>query len=166
MEDEYKPAEIDLPDEDITPPHIGGKEGEKEANKFRDVVKASRRILFQTKNVFPFDIFPDKLIIDENKIDIVFGTFIFSEEVFSIPYNRLSGATSSIGLFFGSISMEIQGYEENPPMLKWLWRQDSIKARRLINGLVTAHRQGIDLTKLDLTQAMDLVEEIGTAQPA
>ncbi len=164
MDEDLVPVEMDLPKEHI--PHVGGKEGEKQANNFKDIVQASRRILFQAQNVFPLDFFPDKIIIDENKIDIVYGLFFFSQEVFSIPYNRLSGATSSVGLFFGSLSIEIQGYEQNPPVLSKLWRQDAIRARRLLNGLVTAHRQGIDLSKLDLTQVMNLVEEIGSAQVA
>lgn len=169
MEDQYVPAEMELPEEpndSSAPSHQDSKEGEQQAKKFTEVVQASRRILFQAKNVFPFDLFTDKLIIDENKIDIVFGTFFYSKEVFSIPYNRLSGATSSIGLFFGSLAIEIQGYEQNPPVLKHMWRTDVVRARRLINGLVTAHRQGIDLTKLDLTQATHLIEEIGTAEPS
>ncbi len=146
--------------------HTGGFEGREHAKKFGDVVKASRRVLFSSSNVFPFDFFPDKIIIDENKVDMVFGLFFFSQEVFSIPYNRISSASSSVGLFFGTLTVEIQGFEQNPPMLTKLWKQDAIKARRIINGLVTANRQGIDLSKLDLTNVSDLVEEIGTAQTA
>lgn len=154
---------IDLTGNLKSPQQLAAAEGKKQVDKFTDIVNASRRVLFQAHNVFPFDLFTDKIVIDENKVDIIFGTFFYSREVFSIPYNRLSGATSSIGLFFGSLAIEIQGYEQNPPVLKHMWRTDAIKARRLINGLVTAHRQGIDLTKLDLTQLMPLVEEIGTA---
>ncbi len=163
MAEQYQPATFTFPEDDIAPPHSGGDEGAKQSKDFGDIVRASRRILLEAKNVFPFDLFTDKIIIDENKVDIIYGIFFYSKEVFSIPYNRISQATSTIGLFFGSITLEIQGYEQNPSVLKWLWRSDAIRARRMINGLVTAHQQGIDLTKLDLTGVKHLVEEIGTA---
>lgn len=140
------------------------KSDPEEVKKFNHTLQAARQIIFRARNIFPFDFFPDEIVIDENKIDVIARIFFMSQQVYSIPYTYVTGATSSVGLFFGSLSIEIQGFEENPPMLKWLGRQDAIKARRIINGMVTAHRQGIDLKKLDLIAMRDKLEEIGEAQ--
>ena len=45
------------------------KDVKKETVKFNDTVKASRRILFRAKTVFPFDLFLDEIVIDENKLN-------------------------------------------------------------------------------------------------
>ncbi|CAN5185736.1 hypothetical protein BH09PAT2_BH09PAT2_07180 [soil metagenome] len=163
-DDQYHPAELVLDTEIKEPPARNGIDGHEEAVKFKQAVLASQQILFKAKSVFPFELFPDEIIIDENKIDIISKLFFQSQQVFSIPLSNVSAASSIVGLFMGSLSIEIKGLEQNPPVLKNLRRQDAIKARRMINGLVTAYKQGIDLKKLDLTQMTNELEQIGESQ--
>lgn len=134
-----------------------------EQNKLDKVLKASNRILFHAKSVFPFDLFPDEIIIDENKVDIIYGLFVATKEIFSIPHKSINSATSTTGLFFGSVKIEVTGYEGNPDPIKMLKNEDALKARRMINGLVTATRMNIDLSKLNIKELRDKVEEIGRA---
>ena len=96
------------------------KDVKKETVKFNDTVKASRRILFRAKTVFPFDLFLDEIVIDENKVDIIYGIFFYSREVFSIPYRQINGVSSTTGIFFGGLQIEIEGFNKNPPFLNKL----------------------------------------------
>lgn len=132
-----------------------------EAKKFETVLKASRRVLFRAKGVFPFDFFPDEIVIDENKVDIIHGIFFYSRDVFSVPFSRITGAASTTGLFFGSIHLELDGYAKDPSPVTFLFNRDAAKARRIINGLVAANRQNIDLSKLPLSELIHKIEEIG-----
>ena len=95
---------------------------------------------------------------------IIYGIFFYSREVFSIPYRQINGVSSTTGIFFGGLQIEIEGFNKNPPFLNKLWPQDAVKARRIINGMVTADKQNIDLTKLNLDNMKEQVEEIGVAQ--
>lgn len=135
----------------------------KEVAKFEQTLKGSHNILFRCKSVFPFDFFPDELIIDENKVDVRHGLFFMSTQTTSIPYKNIIKATSTTGLFFASLVIEMEVYIQQPDPINFLWIKDAIKARRIINGLISAHKQGIDLSKIDLEQAKDEVEEIGVA---
>lgn len=124
----------------------------------------AHRILFRAKSVFPFDLFPDVVVIDENKVDFVYGIFFYSSQVFSVSIRNINGAMSSTNLFFGSLEIEVSGYNKNPDPVTYLLKSDAAKARRIINGLVTCYKQGIDTTVLNLQAAKDKVEEIGKAQ--
>ena len=160
---QYEPAEMDFPDvpEEPSAEHI--QEENEETKKFKAAVVASQQILFRARNIFPFDFFPDEIVIDENKIDVIHRIFFETQRVFTIPYSNINGATSTVGIFFGSLSIELTGFEENPPVLTYLKKSDAIKARRIINGLVTAHKQGVQLQKVDLLKYRDELESIGEA---
>lgn len=127
-------------------------------------VKGSQRILFKAKTLFPFDLFPDELIIDENKIDIVSGIFFFSKDIFSIPIDNISGVDSSYDLFFGQLRIEAWGLNKNPSPIRFLSKHDAEKARSIINGLVMANKNDIDLKSIPLSKTKIQLEEIGTAR--
>ncbi len=125
--------------------------------------RASRRILFKTRTIFPFDLFPDELIIDENKIDIISGLFFFSKDVFSIPIGNISGVNSSFDLFFGQLRIEAWGLNKNPLPIRFLTKKDAQKARRIISGLILTTKNEIDLKSVPLAKAQMRLEQIGVA---
>ncbi len=138
--------------------------GEKrEVEKFEHTLKGSQHILYRCKSVFPFDFFPDEIIIDENKVDVKHGLFFLSTQTTSIPFEDIVKATTTTGLFFASLVIEMEAYIQQPEPVNYLWQKDAIKARRIINGLVSVKKQGVNLRKIDLINATDEVEEIGVA---
>lgn len=137
-----------------------------EEEKFEEVAQRAQRTIFATRSVFPFDLFPDEIVIDENKVDISMGIFFGSREVYSIPLQNINGARSHSSIIFAGISIEIEGYNKNPPHIQYLWKKDAITARRIINGLVTAIKQNIDLSQLDLKSLREKLVEIGRARDA
>ncbi len=142
---------------------VTGKQSEVE--KLEQTLEGSHNILFKCKTVFPFTLFPDEIIIDENKVDVRHGLFFMSKLTTSIPYENIVKATTTTGLFFATLQIEMEIFVQQPEPINYLWRQDAIKARRIINGMVSAYKQGIDFRKLDMKKATDEFEEIGRASP-
>jgi hypothetical protein len=62
------------------------------------------------------------------------------------------------------LDIEVIGFENDPPPLKFLWAADATKARRIITGLTTAIKEGIDLSKIPAEDLTKKVEEIGIAR--
>ncbi len=137
------------------------KNAESELDK---VAQGSQRILFKAKTLFPFDFFPDELIIDENKIDIVSGLFFFSKDVFSIPIGNVSGVNSSFDLFFGQLRIEAWGLNKNPLPIRFLTKKDAQTARRIISGLILANKSEIDLKSVPLSKTKTQLERIGATK--
>ena len=75
-----------------------------EKDKLDKLVLKSRRVLLEIKAVFPFDFFPDKIKIDENKVDIISSNFFFDKHIASILIEHINTVTLSSGVLFASIS--------------------------------------------------------------
>lgn len=120
--------------------------------------------ILEIKNVFPFDLFQDRVIVSAHKVDLVYGVFFYSDYVVSMLIKDMKNAKVSTGIFFGTLTFELHGYETNPPPVKFLWREDAIKARRVIEGLIACCQNGIDITELDPNNIQEKIEEIGRAR--
>ncbi|HRN70543.1 MAG TPA: hypothetical protein PLS49_05145 [Candidatus Woesebacteria bacterium] len=158
-----KQEESDFP----PPPTQVKKQSDSENDPIMELEKtaeAADRVLFKTKTIFPFDLFPDELIIDENKIDIISGLFFDSKDVFSIPISNISGVNSSFDLFFGQLRIEAWGLNKNPEPIRFLNKTDAAKARRIISGLILANKNEIDLKSIPEKVVRNKLERIGMAQ--
>lgn len=130
---------------------------------FRETLESSHNIIFRCKTIFPFVLFPDEVTIDENKIDVKRGLFFASHNTTSIPFKRVVKASTTTGLFFASLIIEMEIFVQQPDPINYLWKEDAIKARRIINGLAAAHKKGIDLSNVDLVNLSEELEDIGRA---
>lgn len=131
--------------------------------KLDSLVEQSRRVLFTTRTIFPFDFFPDIIQIDENKVDIIERIFFFSEQVFPIAITDIRNVTVTTDLLFASLTIEIRGYETNPGQIKFLQKYAAAKIRRLIFGLMQCKKQDIDLTSIPVKELVPKLEQIGAA---
>ena len=132
--------------------------------KIDKLTRGSHRTIFKATAVFPFDFFPDTIIIDENKVDIIVTTFFVTEQMYSIPIQNIIGADAMISLFFGTLTLETTGYKKSPPPITHLWNTDAVKARRYINALVMCNKDKIDLSKLEIPYLCQKLDEIGKAR--
>ncbi len=129
--------------------------------KLNGLVEQSNRVLFTTKAIFPFDLFPNMIRLDENKLDIINNLFFFSEQVFPIAISDIKNVTVTTDLFFATLCVEIGGYETNPGPIKFLPKGDAVKLRRLIFGLMEAKKENIDLGSIPINELVPKLEQIG-----
>ncbi len=135
------------------------------ANKeLNQLIESSDRILYECTTVFPFDLFPDKVIVDENKIDIVYKYFFWTERVFSIMIHDIRTIRVSTGPLFASLLIEIKGYEINPEQVSYLPKQAAYSIKQIVMGLMAVKNEGIDTTQMSLPDLRRRLEEIGVAE--
>ncbi len=123
-----------------------------------------RDVYFSARSVFPFDLFPDEIIIDENKVDLIYATFLIGREVFSVPIKNINSVSSASDGIFASITIEVIGFHKDPAPIRFLWPADAAKARRIINGLVCSNRLE-PTASVPKSERVKNVEQIGEAQP-
>jgi hypothetical protein len=130
-------------------------------SRLHELARQTSRILFQAKNVFPFDLFPDTITIDENKTTIIHREFFTVKRMYTVLHQDIIGVKVFTSLFFASLSIDIQGPESNPTVLRHMTWRDAIYARRLILGLSTAAKQKINFSLIPTDELVKTVEEIG-----
>ena len=133
--------------------------------KFEDVLKRSRTILFKTKTVFPFDFFPSDFIIDVTKVTVVTRRFFMSGYTQSIHIKDIMDVIVESGPFFSSLTILDLGYlQQNKLYVKHMKRSDAILARKLIEGLIAASKAGVDITKITRRDLIERIPELINAQ--
>ncbi len=133
--------------------------------KFEDVLKRSRTILFKTKTVFPFDFFPSDFIIDVTKVTVVTRRFFMSGYTQSIHIKDIMDVIVESGPFFSSLTILDLGYlQQNKLYVKHMKRSDAILARKLIEGLIAASKAGVDITKIPRRDLIERIPELINAQ--
>ncbi|MEK7599440.1 MAG: hypothetical protein AAB462_00170 [Patescibacteria group bacterium] len=123
--------------------------------------KRAVNVLLRCKTVFPFDLFPNTLIIDFNKVDIIYSNFFGSSQTVSIPIQRLNHISVDSVLFLSTLRIEVKGMDKNPPPLHSLMSKDAHLAKNIILGLMSASANGIDLSHLQSREAIEKLIEIG-----
>lgn len=136
-------------------------QGYSELEKLEKVVEKGNDVLFRATSLFPFELFPDEVIIEKNKVDFTFNEFFMTAKYVSTPIATINHAAAVTTPFFGSLSLEIEGDNENPKTVCHLSIPDAMRAAHIINGLIICNKERVDLTNINNTVVRAKVEEIG-----
>lgn len=133
--------------------------------KVETLLEESQKVLFRASSVFPFDFFPDVITIDECKVNIVAREFFFSEDIHSIPIEMIKDIEIESGPLFATLKIVPDGYPGHTPEVHHLRKQDAIKARRIIQGLMVASKHDVDLGNINVSKSklLSLIESIGSS---
>ncbi len=133
-----------------------------EVDKLGKLIDKTNSVIYETSSVFPFQLFPDRIIIDENKVTIV-RKDLFFKRVFPIMYRDIITIRVNRSFLFASIEFEVKRIYKKPSSISYLKPKEATKVKKYIMGLVEAKKAGIDLSKLTTQQIKDKLEEIGGA---
>lgn len=129
--------------------------------KLEDLAGKSDNVLLKVSTVFPFTFFVHDIIIDPYKVNVIFREFFWSEHIHSIMVKDILDVVVETSLFFATVKFVDQGYVENSVNIAYLKREDALRVRKVVQGLVIAHRQAVDLSILPPDQIRDQSEELG-----
>lgn len=131
-----------------------------------------KTVLFATKNIIP--LLHSEIIIDSGKVTVIHRPFFFSEKIHSISVQDISDVYIETSPFLAMIKIIDKDFVDNlnpenpnrnatptPVMVKWLGKRNAEKARRIITGLMTASKEGIDLKSISDDELAKKLEEIG-----
>jgi hypothetical protein len=144
-----------------SPSPISNGKKQEETEKFEGILTKTNRVLYKTSTVFPFDFFPDDLVIDENMVHIVERTFFASEQIYSIPLRNIELINVESIPYFATMLIYHSRLRTEPTVIKFLRKDDATKARHIIQGLVLATTQGVDFSKLEVKDIIKKVEDMG-----
>lgn len=134
-----------------------------EYKKLSDLTRETEEVLYEVSAVFPFQLFPDKIIIDKSRITIV-RNGLFYKRIIPIPLRDTLTVKMTRGILFAAIDFEIKGYETNPSSVTHLWGGDAFTALIYMLGIIQAYKNKIDLSKIPTDKIMYKLEEIGRVE--
>lgn len=128
--------------------------------ELRDLSEGADEVVFRANAFFPFQLFPDSITVDKNKIDIVYRQFFWTKRLFTILLDDLTTIKITTGPLFSTVYFEVRGYEVNPEPVTYLKKADAIRLRDIVIGLAKAKKENVNLTKVT-DKKVKLLEKIG-----
>ena len=115
------------------------------------VLRASEvsKELLRAKGKWPFDLFPDELIIEEKRIVIKRNIFPFFSTTTTLPISRLTLFEWNKSILFSSVFIK-GAYTDNIEItISWLSHRDAKKAKELIDGLSMKQNEAMEIMEHD-----------------
>lgn len=126
-------------------------------------IGASQEVLATATTVFPFTLFPDTVILDRTKLTVTHRSFFAVAEVVSIHIQDILNVTANVGPFFGSLIITTRFFDTAPKPyeVNWLWRNDAIRIKRILQGYIIATQRKIDCSALNTHELSTMLDELG-----
>ena len=129
--------------------------------KLMAVTIQAHDILFRANTIFPFNLFPDTVTLDREKLTFASRSFFRVAKITSVPVRDILSVEADIGPFFGSVHTASRYFITNPYSINYLWRKDALKLQRLLQGYIIAHEQDIDCSNIDKDKLVTLLNDLG-----
>lgn len=138
--------------------------------KFYGLLNKSEGVILRIRNIIP--IFTGEIVIDTAKVTLIHRPFFFSERIHSISVKDISDVYIETVPFLATIYIVDTGFadvtapENTTVKIRWLWKRDAERARRIITGLMESVKEEVDLKNLDEEGLFERLEEIGKVREA
>ena len=147
------------------------KEEEENLQRFKTITQRHEIEILRTKTVFPFTFFPDTLVIDTTKLTFARKQLFATEYVVTIPLKDLSDVTIQTVLILGTLVIKYMPQSSSPGMnqpveirVANLKREDAIKAKNILKGVLVAKAEEIDIAKLPPEEVVKVLEKFGESE--
>lgn len=158
-----------VPEAKVKPAGTGKPDGQPQAegwedkgkNELEHVAEVAQEILYETDTVFPFTLFPDTITLEREKVNISKRFFFKVAKIIHIPVRDLLNVEADVGPFFGSLHISSRYYSTKPFTINFLWKSDTLKLQRLLQGYIIAYEREIDASKIKKDKLIQLLDDIG-----
>lgn len=158
------PSWIDLTDPRTPPIGIDIPQDRlEEPQDLNSLVNKTHNTLLTVRSMRIFDFFPDRLIIDENKVSFIYKDGFGVRSIHSVLIENITYVEAHTSLLTGSLVVTDSSNYRHPIELRIdnLRRGAAIRARKLIQGLVHAKTLKLDLSQLCPFDLENSLEELG-----
>lgn len=129
------------------------------------LVRKSNRILASiSSHEFPFDFFPNSIMIEEGRITVITRNFFFSSQVHSVDIKDISNIFINLAPFFAQLVIVSKTFTENEIKIRYLRKEEAIMARRLIEGLRILKNNQIDTSVYSKEELLIKLQELSKTE--
>ena len=123
-----------------------------------DLVKMSNRCIYSIKPQFPWNIFPDTIDLEEERVTFTFRQFL-STQSHSVDIKDISNVFIESSFISATLQVVSRTYIQNDIKIGHLNRKKADKARRIIEGLRTFVEHNINTSNYGVDELIAKIEE-------
>ncbi|HSW97323.1 MAG TPA: hypothetical protein VLF89_05865 [Candidatus Saccharimonadales bacterium] len=124
--------------------------------------KKSKRIITSISSVFPFELFPSTIEVEDNKVTVIFRQFFWCSQTQSMDMQDISNTFIETAPFFATLRIITRSFVENSIKIPWLKRGEATHTRNIIEGLRIFSQERIDTSKYELKDLIKKLDSLST----
>jgi|SRR3989344_26190 len=145
------------------------KEHAKKEEQFKqnldELVEKSTHTLLKICSHQLFSLTTTDLIVDIDQVSIRSRTWFGSSQLIGISIKDIGSVTVDVGPFYASLTfIGTRPGPETTHIVSYLRRNEASRARRIIQGLIVASKEEIDLSLCQPEEVVDKLETLGQTQ--
>lgn len=123
-----------------------------------DLVKMSNRCIYRISTQFPWNIFPNTIDIEEDRITFTFRQFLSSQS-HGVDIKDISNVFIESSLFSSTLQVVSHTFIQNDIKIIHLNKKKAEKARKIIEGLRTFLAHSINTSNYEVLEIIAIIEE-------
>jgi len=133
---------------------------ETDAQIVNDLIKKSNRCIISISSLFPWDLFPNIIYVEESRVTFKFNQFLASQS-HSVDIKDISNVVLESSLFFSTLQIVSRTYTQNDIKIGNLNTKKAKEVQRIIEGLRTFAENNINTSGYEVDE---LIAKIGEFQ--
>lgn len=122
----------------------------------------SKRVITRISSVFPFELFPTTIEVEESKVTVIYRQFFWCSQTQSMDMHDISNTFLETAPFFATLRIITRSFIENSIKIPWLKRKEAIQTRNIIEGLRIFSQERIDTSKYELKDLISRLEALSS----
>jgi hypothetical protein len=135
--------------------------GIQDALRLHEIANQAHDNLFESKPLRTILGEKYTITIDRQKLTVSHWSLFKTRRTTSVQNRDLINVEASMGPFYGSLVITSKHFLNNVQTAKFMRRQDVLRARRLLQGLIIAFNAKVDITNIESTQLIELLMDLG-----
>ncbi len=132
---------------------------EEDAQAVNDLVKKSNRNIISISSIFPWDLFPNTIDVEESKVIFKFNQFLSSQS-HSLDIKDISNVFIETSLFFATLQVVSRTFVQNEIKIGKLNKAKAEQAQSIIEGLRTFAENDINTSNYEIEELVSKIGEL------
>jgi hypothetical protein len=137
------------------------KKIEEAKEKIAILAEKRTRIIYKCKSVFPFDLFPTEISIEDHRLNIISKRFFATGELRTVSIQDIFEVAVSTDLFFAALRIGARVFTDGTIQVNFLRKSEAIRFQQILEGLRVLTQEGVDTTIMETTELIGKIEDIG-----
>ena len=146
-------------------PRISLKKKEADTETVNDLVKKSNRSIIFISSLFPWDLFPNTIDVEESRVTFKFNQFLASQS-HSVDIKDISNVFIESSIFFSTLQVVSRTFVQNDIKIGRLNKAKAIKVHKIIEGLRTFAQNDINTSDYEIDELISKIEEFHASDTA
>lgn len=138
------------------------KKSQAEKQDLEKLADVSESPLIKIKSHAPFDFFPDELIIDANKVELISNQFFSSSYTNTITLKNIAKVELENGPLHSKLVIKPKLNTQPTIQISFLKKDEAENTKATLQGLIIAHEKNIDLKQISPENLKQELIKIGS----